>query len=155
MRPRQNDTPAIAFYCQNAFQRQREILSCHYIVTDPSGTFIMHTCPLFPLISTCISVPFGFYRAVDYCSRVHWWCEYLCVGAAVMLRAIYIVYYGNRPVAFNRVYPRSFVWVQPSVFVYVFVLGVLKTPIGYSCTCLHNPLYQHDIYWLCYQDPKL
>jgi hypothetical protein len=45
----------------------------------------------------------------------------------------------------NKVYPRSFVWEQPSVFVYVSVLGVLKTPIVYSCTCLQNPLYQHDI----------
>jgi hypothetical protein len=61
-----------------------------------------------------------------------------------MLHALYIVYYGYRPVAFNKVYPRSFGWVQPSVFVYVFVLGVLKTPIVYSSVCLQNPLYQRD-----------
>jgi ABC-type dipeptide/oligopeptide/nickel transport system permease subunit len=54
-----------------------------------------------------------------------------------MLRAIYIVYYGYRPVSFNEVYPRSFVWVQPSVFVYVFVLGVLKIHMVYSCASLH------------------
>ena len=39
-----------------------------------SGTFLTPTCPLFPLISTCISVPFGFHWAVDYCYYVH-----LCV----------------------------------------------------------------------------
>ena len=113
---------------------------------DPSGTFIVHTWPLFPLISMLYvcSVPSVF---VGYCSHVCWWCEYLYVGAAVMLRAIYIVYYGYRPMAFNEVYPHSFVWVQPSVFVYMFVMGVLKTPIVYSCVCLQNSLYQRDS-WL-------
>ena len=89
-------------------------------------------------------MPFDFHGLVDYCSHVRWWCEYLCVGAAVMLCAIYIVCYGYCPVSVNEVYPRSFVWVQHSVFVYVFVLGVLKSPIVYSCACLQNPLYQRD-----------
>ena len=60
-----------------------------------------------------------------------------------MLRAIYIVYYGYRPVWFNKVYTRSFVFVQPSVFVYVFVLGVLKTTYVFL-RLSPNPLYQRD-----------
>ena len=54
------------------------------------------------------------------------------VGAAVMLYILCI----TGIVSFNEVYPRSFVWVQPCVFVYVFVLGVLKNPIVYTCACL-------------------
>jgi hypothetical protein len=34
-----------------------------------------------------------------------------------LLCTICIVYYGYRPVSLNKVYPRSFLWVQPSVFV--------------------------------------
>jgi hypothetical protein len=34
-------------------------------VTDPSGTFIAHTSPLFPLICICIFVPFGFHWVVN------------------------------------------------------------------------------------------
>ena len=46
-----------------------------------SGTFITHTCPLFPLISTCISVPFGFHWALHICYNVHWcvWVPVLCI----------------------------------------------------------------------------
>jgi hypothetical protein len=49
-------------------------------VTDPSRTFTMHTWPLFPVISTCISVPLVHHCLVDYCYYVCWSCEYLwCV----------------------------------------------------------------------------
>ena len=99
------------------------------IITDPSGTFIMHTCPLFPLISTCISVPFGFHWAVVYCYNVRWCVgvPVLCVLAFVPLWIVQMIT-GLIPcvnhcarVLFIRGTPRSFVLGFYPVFCYVFV----------------------------------
>ena len=45
---------------------------------DPSGTFITHICPLFPLISICIYVPFGFHWGSNIVTMSVGACEYLC-----------------------------------------------------------------------------
>ena len=65
-------------------------------VTDPSGTFITHTCPLFPLISTCISVPFGFHWIIVTMSVGV--CEYLCCVFWLSCHCGLRDEYGSRPV---------------------------------------------------------
>ena len=74
---------------------------------------------MFPLVSIAgsIIVPMSFGGVSTY-ALVQLLC---CVLYILCIMGI---------VSFNEVYPRSFVWVQPSVFVYVFVLGVLKKPIA-------------------------
>ena len=131
-----SDPPGTAAHSVHQFRRstspafQASLNGIHYHQPQTVLSDYTHLVPIFP-DQYVIYVPSVF---VGYCSHVRWWCEYLCIGAAVFLCAIHIVYYGYRLVSFNKVYPHSFVWVQTSVFVYVFVLGVFKTPY---CVFLH------------------
>ena len=102
---------------------------CLVLSRFPPGTFITHNCPLYPLISTCISVPFGSHWAVDYCYNVHWcvWVPVLCVLAFMPLwiaqmitGRIQCVNHCVR-VSFIRGTPLSFVWVSTLCFYSVFV----------------------------------
>ena len=72
---------------------------------------------------------------VSYCSHVRWSFEYLCVGAAVMLHALYIVYYVYCPVSFNEVY-LLFCLGTAQCFCIRVCFGCIKTPIVYYCACI-------------------
>ena len=94
------------------------ITRCCSGVTDPSRNVITHTCPLFPLVSICIYVPFGFHWGVDYCYNVRWcvWVPVLCVLAFVP-KWIEQVITGPVPcvnqcprVLFIQGTPHTFVW---------------------------------------------
>jgi hypothetical protein len=94
-----------------------------FLVTDPSGTVIMHTWPLFPLISNCIRVPFVHHCPVDYCYNVRWSCEILWLSCHLYCADDYgscPVLYHCALVLFIRGTPRTFVWVSTLCFVYVF-----------------------------------
>ena len=111
------------------------------------------TRPLFPLISICIYVPFGFHGLVDYCYYVCCcvWVTVLCVWGFVPLWIAQmitgLVLWVNH--CTRQGTPHSFVWVSTLCFYYVFVwssspcpytalgnLGLIKHPITHSCACL-------------------
>jgi hypothetical protein len=94
-------------------------------VTDPSGTFIIHICPLFPMISTCLSVPFGLHWIIVTTSVGV--CTVLCVLAFVslwiaqMITGLVLCVNHCARVLFTQGTPRSFVLGFYLVFCYVFV----------------------------------
>jgi hypothetical protein len=154
--------PYLFMICINVDERQGS--RNREFVTDPSGTFITHTCPLLPPISTCTSVPFGFHWAVDYCSNGRWSCEYLCCVLAFVPRilcrwlpvsslvvslcacVIYSRYSSLFCLGFNPVFFYMFVW-SSSLCLYTARcnLGkeILKT-ITHFCICLPITSYQRD-----------
>ena len=111
-------------------------------VTDPSGTFITPTCPLFPLISICIYVSFGFHGYVDYCSHVRWWCEDLTVGAAVMPFYILCIM-GIVPCRSTR-FILSLLFGYSPVFCIRVCFGYIKNPYCVFLRLSPNPSYQRD-----------
>ena len=80
-------------------------------------------CPLIP------------HWAAHYCSHVRWSYEYLCVVSACAACFVLYVLRISFPVILRGL-PSLFCLGTSQCFVYVFVLGVFKTQMTYSCTCL-------------------
>ena len=127
------DPPGTAAHSVHQFRRstspafQASLNGIHYHQPLIVLSDYTHLVPISPdqYVIYVPSVPSVF---VGYCSCVRWSCEYLCVGAAIILHDLYTVYYGYCPVSFNKVYPRSFIWC----FVYVCCMrvcfGCIKNP---------------------------